>query len=131
MVEFLSPAWLAALSNAIAVSLPADLETSIALGQVVSDTDSDGGGEVRYTLVLGPGSRATAVAGSTEKAEVVLTTSYAAARALARGELSAATLLEQGSVKISGDARRLVEASELFVALGDSLAELRERTTFP
>jgi hypothetical protein len=129
-LEFLSPAWLEALGDAIAGSLPGDVESSIALGQVVTGVESADGGEVRYTLLIGPGSRATVVAGSTEEAEVVLSIAYASARALARGESSAASLLDQGRVKISGDARRLVDASELFGLVGDSLTDLRDRTIF-
>jgi hypothetical protein len=138
-LEFLSGDWLAALGEALTASLPADFETSIALGQVVTDMEADaagggggggGGGDVRYTLVLGPGSTVSVTAGSTAEAEVVLSTSYVAARTLARGEASAATLLEQGLVKISGDARRLVEAVELLGIVGESLTDLRNRTTF-
>jgi hypothetical protein len=130
VLEFLSGDWLAALGDAVAGSLPADLPTSIALGQIVTDVLTSAGGEVRYTLLLGPGSSVRVVAGSTEEAEVVLTTTFATAIALARGESSAASLLEQGSVKISGDARRLVEAADLLGVVGDSLNELRDRTTF-
>jgi hypothetical protein len=128
-VEFLSDEWLAALGDAIAASLPADSSGSITLGQVVTDTEPTGD-EVRYTLLIGPGPNATVTTGSTDEAEVVLRTSYAAARALARGDSSAAALLEQGLVKISGDARRLVDAADLLGAIGESLTELRDRTVF-
>jgi SCP-2 sterol transfer family len=130
VLEFLSDEWLAALGKAVAGALPPDLSTALALGQVVTDVESNAGGEVRYTLLLGPGSRALVVTGSTEGAEVVLTISYATASALARGVSSAASLFEQGSVKISGDARRLVEVTELLDILGGSLSELRDRTAF-
>jgi hypothetical protein len=130
VLEFLSDDWLAALGDAVAGALPPDLSTAIALGQVVTGVKSAAGGEVRYTLSIGPGSRALVVAGSTEGAEVVLTTSYATASALARGISSAASLFEQGSVKIHGDARRLVEATDLLDVLGSSLSELRDRTSF-
>jgi hypothetical protein len=130
-LAFLSDDWLQALGDAVAASLPSDLRTSIAIGQVVTDVESAGGGEVRYTLSLGPGPTATVEAGSTGAAAVVLTISYAAASSLVRGELSAASLLEQGRVKISGDARRLVEAAELFGVVGFALGDLRERTMFP
>jgi hypothetical protein len=133
MVAFLSSDWLAALGNAIAASLRADLDISIALGQIVTDVTTDvtpAAGDVRYTLLIGPGSSASVVTGSTDEAEVVLTTSYVAATALARGDTTAASLLEQGRVKISGDARRLVEASELLLVIGEAVTQLRDRTVF-
>jgi len=130
VLEFLSGDWLTSLADAVAGSLLADLGTSIALGQVVTDVNPAGGGEVRYTLFLGPGTSVQLVEGSTEGADVVLTTSYATASALARGESSAASLFEQGQVKISGDARRLVDAADLLGIVGDSLSDLRDRTTF-
>jgi hypothetical protein len=144
-LEFLSGDWLAALGEAVAGSLRAEIATSIALGQVVTGVASAGvasagvepagvepatAREVRYTLLLGPGSNVEVVTGSTEGADVILTTTYAAARALACGESSASSLLEQGRVKISGDARRLVEAADVLGLVGDALSNLRDRTTF-
>jgi hypothetical protein len=85
---------------------------------------------VRYTLLIGPGSRARVVPGSTAEADVILTTSFVAATALARGSVSAASLLEQGRVKISGDARRLVEASDLLAVIGEAATQLRDVTVF-
>jgi hypothetical protein len=133
MVTFLSREWLVALGNAIAASLPSDLGTSIALGQVVTDVTTDATAahdDVRYTLLIGPGSRARVVPGSTAEADVILTTSFVAATALARGSVSAASLLEQGRVKISGDARRLVEASDLLAVIGEAATQLRDVTVF-
>ena len=107
-----------------------DFGTSIALGQVVTDVEGAENGEVRYSLLLGPGPKVRVVIGSTEDAEVVLSAGYAAARALARGDTSAASLLEEGRVKISGDARRLVAAVDLLGVVGESLTDLRGRTTY-
>jgi hypothetical protein len=137
MVTFLSNEWLVALGNAIAASLPTALGHSIALGQVVTDVTTEvtteltpDHGDLRYTLLIGPGSSASVVPGSTAEADVILTTSYAAATALARGSVSAASLLEDGQVKISGDARRLVEASDLLAVLSAAATQLRDVTVF-
>jgi hypothetical protein len=129
-LEFLAGDWFAALGEAITASLPEDFGTSIALGQVVTDVEGAENGEVRYSLLLGPGPKVRVVIGSTEDAEVVLSAGYAAARALARGDTSAASLLEEGRVKISGDARRLVAAVDLLGVVGESLTDLRGRTTY-
>jgi hypothetical protein len=120
---FLSPEWLESLSQ-----LLGELEwgdgAPLALGQLVTGGPD---GDVGYTIHLGPQAR---VESGIDGAEVVLLEGYGTARALAAGELTAADALTAGSIKVRGNAKRLVESTSLLSLLAGAASELRAATTF-
>ncbi|MGH9293427.1 MAG: hypothetical protein ACRDZ6_11760 [Acidimicrobiales bacterium] len=147
--EFLSDSWFEALDRAVkegsssaGISEPC-AGRSLRLGQVVTGVTRPGPGlqaptaegsasaaptaqgsastEIVYLVRLG-GEAPGVTKGSVEGAEVTLVTVYGDAAALASGAISAGDLLEQGRIKIRGDARRLGEESELLAAVGAASA---------
>jgi hypothetical protein len=120
---FLSQQWLESLSQLVGGLEYAD-DATLALGQLVTGAPQ---GDIGYTIHLGPAARAVS---GVEEAEVVLVESYDTARALAAGELSAADALTAGSIKVRGNAKRLVDAAPLLSLLAGAVAVLRAATTF-
>jgi hypothetical protein len=118
--EFLSEEWLQSLGRRLATAVPPDAGP-LRLGVVVTGAPS--GGEISYTLSIGgsAGSAGSGVEiGSVADAEVVLVESYEDARALASGLVAASQLLEQGRLKVRGDANRLVAAGDTLRAIGEA-----------
>jgi hypothetical protein len=128
-VAFLSGEWFEALAGHLrsAQLLPGDPATGIRVGQLV--TGAPGGVDHAWTLVLRGGSAPELEVGSIDRADVVLVESYEGAWALASGDRTPGQLLEAGEVKVRGDARRLVAASELLEAVAACTGGLREMTT--
>lgn len=117
--EFLSDDWFEELAARLARATPAGEKTAIRIGQIARDTP--GGGEVRWTIVLEPGTPARIDRSPSAEADVMLTGSYDSLRQLAAGELTAAQLLAAGELKLSGDISRLVGAAELLEAVSAAL----------
>ncbi len=138
-VAFLSSAWFDALAAALA-GAPASDGAPFALGQLVTDVPDGAGvegedasaggeggaaaGEVAYTIRLGGGRAASLERGSVARADAVVVTEYADARALAAGEASASSLIASGRIKIRGDAARLVEVAEALQQAAEAIGGL-------
>lgn len=126
-ISFLSPEWFEALGAALGQIAVVE-EPSIVLGQIVTDVSS-AGGEVRYSIVMGGGRPARLTPHSLDTAEVVLVAAYADALAMARGEVTGASLLAAGRIKIRGDAARLVEAAASVEAVAAAARQLHRIVT--
>jgi hypothetical protein len=122
-MDFLSDEWITALDRALArVRTPSPL----VFEQVV--TGVPGRGEVRYHVWLDD---AGGHAGRTGKRpHVRMTTDYATARAIARGEQNAQIALAAGRLRLGGDVDALARNAEALAALDDVAANLRASTTY-
>lgn len=98
MVAFLSQEWLD-LHQRLAADLPARAGATLRLQIVVSGGPE---GEVVYTQRIEDGRIAAATLGADAEAEVVLTQTYADARAIADGDLELDAGFMQGRVKMTG-----------------------------
>lgn len=128
-IRFLSVEWYEALRAQLraAPPLPGESSTQLRLGQLVLGAPD--GADHAWTIVLRNGAVPALDVGSVANADVVLVESYDAAWALASGDRTAGQLLEAGELKIRGDARRLVAASELLEAVAAASGALSELTT--
>jgi hypothetical protein len=130
--SFLSPAWIAALSAALAdVSLPAsDAFTPFTLRQVV--TGGPGGAELEYQVTLSArGIRVgPAPGGSDPPADLTFASDYDTAVALNRGDLSAQEALESGRLEVGGRLDRITGARKMLVTLADAARDLRAATIY-
>ena len=124
-VEFLSPEWFEILGAELSQLPRPESGRVIALGQVITGAPGHDR-DVCYTVSLGGGQAGVVTAGSVESAEVVLVTNYSDALALAHGEVSSASLLAAGKVKIRGDARLLMGVEDLFAGVRTRLLDDRE-----
>jgi hypothetical protein len=134
MAEFLSRAWRRELAVACAAwEPPGSLDRELVIEQVVHDGD---GGEIRYWLRLGPkGAEVTdditsGDAGRPGSPDLVLITDAVTAGRLHRGELRAQDALVEGKLKVGGSPERMTHAIGVFATLEQSLATLRDSTTF-
>ncbi|MGO9560889.1 MAG: hypothetical protein ACLPQS_07450 [Acidimicrobiales bacterium] len=127
-VTFLSAQWFDALREQLdgVPPVPADKSGGLRIGQLV--TGAPDGADHAWTLELRPGAAPSLEIGTVESADVVLVEGFEAAWALASGARTAGQLLEAGELKIRGDARRLVAASDLLEALAAASGALRELT---
>lgn len=91
----------------------------LALGQIVRGAP---GGDLCYTMILSSTGRGELVRDSVEDAEVTLVEEFDTALALARGEVDALELLTLGRIKVHGDPKALVNATELLQRVGPALA---------
>jgi putative sterol carrier protein len=99
LAAFLSEEWLA-LGVAAGRSLPEVPGASLRLQQVVTGAP---GGDVRYVTVIENGRTVEQRLGDEPDADLVITTTYADALAMHRGEIDLNTGFMQGRVKIGGD----------------------------
>ena len=99
MAAFLSQEWLA-LGVEAGLSLPETPGASLRLQQVVTGAPQ---GDVRYVTVIEDGRTVEQRLGDDPDADLVITTTYADALAMHRGELDLNTGFMQGRVKIGGD----------------------------
>lgn len=126
MAEFLSSEWLTALHDIASVDER--------LAEVTADIDltveqhiGDGDDEFVYHLVFDHGSTSVRP-GPAENPTVRFRQDRETAVAIARGELSAQRAFMSGRLQVGGDVQRLVENSQVLVALGDTFAALRSAT---
>lgn len=125
MVRFLSPEWIAALAAAAReATVPAAVRLTVQ--QIVTD---DGGGEVRYHLVLDEG-RCRVVPGDADAPDVTLVQTREVAAALSRGELNAQQALEAGRLKLRGDIGSLAKEGKALGAMEDVFGAVRAGTTY-
>jgi len=139
VAELLSEEWFGALAAALdglaPMSETVDTADGLSLGQIVTGVPDGSGavdvrkGEVRYTIVLGPGGTASLVRGSTEQADVVLVEDWSTAEAIASGAESVPELLTAGRIKVRGDSRALLAAGELLALVAPVLASALGRDT--
>jgi len=125
LARFLSPAWLAEMSEAAAgAEVPDGAELTIQ--QVVTDTPE---GDVAYVVRLA-GGRLALEPGRDPAAAVTITEDWATAAALARGDLSPQGAFMAGRIRVGGDVGALVGVGEALGALTDLFASVRYGTTF-
>jgi len=123
-VKFLSDEWIAAMdATARAVAAP----TGLVVEQLVRDVPSRG--DVRFHVVFAEAG-ARVLGGAAPRADVRLSSDYATAVALARGEINAQEALSHGRLRIVGDVNALVARSEALLALGDVFGRVRAATEY-
>jgi hypothetical protein len=122
-MEFLSDTWIAAFDRALA---GVGAVVPLAFEQVV--TDVPGRGEVRYRVWFEGDRGHAGVDGP--PGDVRMTTDYATACALARGEQNGQIALAQGRLRLGGDIEALVRHADALAALADAAADLRASTTY-
>ena len=120
-VEFLSPAWIAALA-----AIAAELDVEPGGAQLhVGHAITTAAGVVRYGIEIANGRMAVT---SGEGADVTITSDFATAWALHCGELDAQSAFRAGRLRVRGDISRLAAAADLVAKLPDMFAALRART---
>ncbi|MGH9303124.1 MAG: hypothetical protein ACRDZ5_01800 [Acidimicrobiales bacterium] len=125
--EFLSEEFFEELARAVEATSASHPDRSLRLGQVVTGVPLGGGGakeedEVSYIVRLG-GPDAGVERSSACDAEVTLIVDHCDGAALHRGETTAGALLEQGRIKVRGDAGRLTEESDLLTKISSGVPE--------
>jgi hypothetical protein len=128
MVDFLSRAWIDALSRAATAAPPPAVAEAVAV-EVVVETDPASGGRVVWHLVAAP-SGLSVGPGARPDALVRLTADVETAAALAQGSANAQRALDQGRLRIRGDLADLARARPALDALGDVFASVRADTVF-
>jgi len=127
MPRFLTPEWIAALDEAARdLAVPAGVRLTI---QQVVTAAGEGGGEVRYHLVVDDG-RLRVHPGDAPAADVTLVQSQEVAAALSRGELNAQQALGAGQLKLRGDIGRLAREGRALTAVEDVFAAVRAATVY-
>ncbi|MHB8244409.1 MAG: hypothetical protein ACYDGN_03495 [Acidimicrobiales bacterium] len=114
-VAFLSQAWFDALGQRLGASPAPQGERIVRIGQLVTGLPE--GGDCSWLVVLAADAPPELQIGTLEGADAVLVESYQAALDLARGERTAAQLLEAGEIKLRGDAGCLVALSSQLEAV--------------
>jgi hypothetical protein len=130
MLEFLSPAWVDALDEALRgdPALPDRIDgLDLVVEQRVTGTGADGTGEVTYHVAFRDG-RASAAMGPADAPTVRFSQDVATARAIAAGTGSAQRAFMTGRLTVGGDLRVLLDHGELLTHLGDVFAQVRART---
>lgn len=124
VTDLFGDAWFETLATALARlapgASPGDSAPGLALGQIVRGGPA---GEVRYTIVLEPDGSASLVRGSVEAAAVTLVEEWSTAQLLATGATTVPEQLNLGRIRVLGDPRALVAASELLAKVAPALAE--------
>jgi predicted lipid carrier protein YhbT len=125
MVRFLSDAWVAAMDDAAAtVTVPPEV------AMVVDQTVTDARSEVRYHLVVADG-RIAVRRGPAEDAQVSFRQDLVTAWAIASGRASAQRAFMAGHLRVGGDLNALVANRDVFTALDQATASVRDRTEPP
>ena len=104
MARFLTPEWLE-LGQSLAAGQPERSGASARLQYVVTGTPD---GEVRYYWVLENGRLTDVGLGDLADAEVTLTSGYADAVRIQKGELDPNAAFMQGRVKVAGNMAKLM-----------------------
>ncbi len=124
MARFLSDEWFAELERPAAGTATGGAQ--LIVEQVVTGAPE---GDVRYQVVTGP--HGTTVRRSGEgRPDVVLTTDYPTAAAIAQGRLSAAAAVGDGRVRVGGSLRGVAAAADDLAAADLLTADVRGRTTY-
>jgi hypothetical protein len=127
VVTFLTPEWVSALNEALQdAGVAAEDAPPLILQQLVDHPD---GMRSAYRILI-DATGAEAQAGFAADATVTYRQSYEVARGIAGGELDAHVEFLMGRVKISGDAKALVQHHPTLERVHDALAALRARTEF-
>lgn len=129
MIRYLSLDWLDELSREVAHSERlAELADAHAIGvtQIVSDGPE---GTVTYHLQVGDG-EARFGAGPAAPEHVRMEQSWETAVAVAIGDLNAQEAFIGGSIRMTGDQQRLLDSQDVFAALDNVFASVRERTDY-
>lgn len=131
VARFLSAEWLAAMDRAVGdrpdLADPGDPdESGLVIGQIVTGTPT---GEVRYTIRLQHGKNAVHL-GIEADADVVLSTDYATAVAVIKGDESAQAAFVAGRIRVAGDATALLRHRAVVAELDDAFAPVRALTEF-
>jgi hypothetical protein len=125
MVRFLSDRWIAATDAAAGTAtVPANVTL------VVDHTVTHGAREVRYHVAVADG-RIAVRPGPAPEATVTFRQDLATAWAIASGRASAQRAFMAGQLRVGGDLHALVSNREVFAALDDVLAPVRDRTEPP
>ncbi len=128
VAEFLSAAWLEELDTIARKSddLAALGRTSpLVIEQCVTQTPN---GEVSYHVII-DASGAHFVAGRADAPHITLTSDFATASAIHRGDTNAQRALNAGMLKIGGEVAGLLGRGDALGALQDVFAGVRDRTT--
>jgi hypothetical protein len=134
VAEFLSPAWLALVGEAVSGSRAlAGLAAPgpVVVEHVVSGTPH---GEVRYCLVCDSAGARLDLGGHAEPggaARIVVECDYATACALAQGTANAQSALASGSWTVRGDLAALAARRDALAVLDDVFVAIRAATTYP
>jgi hypothetical protein len=132
MARFLSDEWFEEVERDAGESptgrggRPLEQVAELIVEQVVTGAPD---GEVRYRVVAGPGGPVVTRGGGTCP-DLVLTTDYLTAAAIAQGQLSAATAVGQGRVKVSGSLRKRPGPAAALAGAQLVAAAVRDRTTY-
>jgi hypothetical protein len=86
-------------------------------------------GAVAYQMVFSPDG-ARVMAGAPERADLVVSTDYATAAALAQAQTNAQHALMGGRLSLRGEVEQVGAAREMLVELSDLYAAVRETTEF-
>jgi hypothetical protein len=135
-VRYLSSTWLDAAAAALSDSpglRDAIGDVSLTLEQTVTGVpdlpDEGRDGTVRWHVVLDHGD-ARLAPGPAEHADLRFGTTYAVARAIARGELAAPMAFIAGRLRVGGDLTLLTRHQRVLSAVDDVLVDVRKATTF-
>jgi SCP-2 sterol transfer family len=129
VAEFLSAAWIAALDEAArgSAALAACAgDGPLVIEQRVVLADSEAVHHLRFAA---DGVRV--VPGAADEPDVVLSTDLETAIALARGDITAQSVLASGRLHVSGELDSLARHSAALAAVDDVFATVRGDTTFP
>ena len=127
MLQFLSPAWLAALDDAARRSeslAAAGVGRRLVIEQHITGTPE---GEVVFHVTLDDGS-ASVEAGPADDPTVRFEQDLATARAIASGRGSAQRAFMAGELRVGGDLRILLDQQDLLAGLDDVFRTVREQT---
>jgi len=132
MLAFLSPAWLAALDDAVRndrALASATAGVDLVIEQHVSPAagGDDTTGDVTYHVVFSAG-RVAVVPGPADTPTIRFTQERATAMGIAAGTDSAQRAFMTGRLRVGGDLRVLLEHQEVMSALHDVFADVRSRT---
>jgi hypothetical protein len=125
---FLSDEWFAAAA-ASGGELPVVPGASVTVQQVVIGAP---GGDVRYVTVIEEGRTVAQRRGDASDADVTITTTYADAAAIQRGDLDINAGFMQGRVKVGGDMAKLLALLPLATSPGwrEAQSAVAADTTF-
>ncbi|MGH9153204.1 MAG: SCP2 sterol-binding domain-containing protein [Acidimicrobiales bacterium] len=129
MAAYLSAAWFEevnAAARADEALAAATAGARVTLQQVVTGAP---GGEVAYWVRVDDGV-VDAGLGRADRPDATLTSSYATAVAVSRGELALDQALREGRVRLAGDVGALLGSAAALGGMAGAFAEVRDRTTY-
>jgi putative sterol carrier protein len=129
VAEFLSAAWIAALDEAargspVLAACAGDEPLVIEQRVLLADGES-----VHHLQLAADGARVRP--GPADEPDIVLSTDVETATALARGDVTAQSVLASGRLHVSGELESLARHSTALAAVDDVFAAVRRDTTFP